>query len=126
MSERQAIRRLPSELRRLLRAETTRHRILRERLAQLAVATMSVWVVFTVAIFFLERHASGTDIHNPWQSAYWTASQMSTIGTNYANPIRWQAHVLDLALKVYAVIIVGTLAGAVGAFFLHPRKEEPA
>jgi hypothetical protein len=48
---------------------------------------------------------------------------MSTIGTSYANPIRWEAHVLDLALKIYAVIIVGTLAGAVGAFFLHAHKE---
>jgi 5-formyltetrahydrofolate cyclo-ligase len=123
MGERQAIRRLPSELRRLLRAETTRHQVLRARLAQLAAATLLVWAAFTVAVFFLERHAPGTDIHNAWQSAYWTASQMSTIGTSYANPTRWEAHVLDLALKVYAVIIGGTLAGAVGAFFLHPHKE---
>ena len=87
---------------------------------------MLVWVAFSVAVFFLERHAPGTDIHNPWQSAYWTASKMSTIGTSYPNPITWEAHVLDLALKVYAVIIVATLAGAVGAFFRHPHEEGPS
>ena len=51
---------------------------------------------------------------------------MSTIGTSYPNPITWEAHVLDLALKVYSVIIVATLAGAVGAFFRHPHEEGPS
>jgi hypothetical protein len=116
--------RLVEDLRSLVGAESRRHRVLRDRLGQLGLVTAIVWAVVSVAIYFIEHHAPGTSIHNGWEAAYWTASQMSTIGSGFANPIRPAAYALDMVLKIYAVIIVGALAGSLGAFFLHRRDDE--
>jgi uncharacterized membrane protein len=117
--------RLARDLRHILSAETRRHRVLRDRLGQLLLATTIVWALFTVAIYFIEHDAPGSSIHNGWEAAYWTASQMSTIGSGFANPVRPAAYALDMLLKIYAVIIVGALAGSLGAFFLHRRDDQP-
>jgi hypothetical protein len=118
------IRRLPAELGRVARpADSRAHQLLRDRLVVLAFLTVVVWVVCTIAMFFFERHAQGTDIHNGWQAAYWTASQMTAIGSGFANPRSTPAYVLDMLLKLYAVVIVASLAGAMGAFFVHRREE---
>jgi voltage-gated potassium channel len=121
------VRGLPGELRRVIRPEESRaHRLLRDRLVVLSVVTGAVWVLCATLMFLFERHASGTDIHNAWQAMYWTASQMTAVGSNFGNPRSTPAYVLDLALKVYAVVIVATLAGTMGAFFIHRREQEQA
>jgi hypothetical protein len=117
--------RLPAEARRIARAETRAHMLFRDRLVVITVVTVVVWLVFSVAMYFLERHASGTDIHNPWQAAYWTASQMTAVGSNFNNPQTTAAYVLDLLLKIYAVVVVASLVGSIGAFFVH-RKDQDA
>jgi hypothetical protein len=118
------VRRVPAEFRRVVRAETRAHQLLRDRLVVLAVVTLVLWLAASAAMYFFERHAQGTDIHNPWLAAYWTASQMSTVGSNFANPRSTPAYVLDVVLKIYAVVVVGSVAGAVGAFFVHRKDQE--
>ena len=121
------IRRLPAELARVARpADSRTHQLLRDRLVALGFLTAVLWAICTVLMYFFERHAKGTDIHNGWQAAYWTASQMTAIGSTFANPRSTPAYVLDMLLKLYDVVIVAALAGAMGAFFVHRRDEANA
>ena len=71
-----------------------------------------------------EHDAQGTDIHNGWEASYWTASQMTAIGSTFANPRSTPGYVLDMVLKIYAVVVVAALAGAMGAFFIHHKDQE--
>jgi uncharacterized membrane protein len=119
----EAVRRLPHEIRRVARADTRAHELFRDRIVVLAFYTFAIWVICSIAMYFFERHARGTDIHNGWQAAYWTASQMTTVGSSFANPISTPAYVLDVLLKLYAVVIVASLAGTVGAFFVHRQRQ---
>jgi len=105
-------------------AGRTAHRLLRDRLVVIAVITAFVWVAASVAMYFLEHHEAGTDIHNGWQAAYWTASQMTAVGSAYQNPVSTGASILDIVIKIYAVVVVASLTGAVGAFFVHRKDEE--
>jgi uncharacterized membrane protein len=115
------------EVQRVLQpADSRAHRLFRDRLVVLAFVTGLIWVVFSIAMYFTEHHARGTDIHNGWQAAYWTASQMTTVGSGFANPISTPAYVMDMLLKIYAVVVVASLAGTVGAFFVHRRDQEAA
>jgi len=121
------IRDLPGELRHVARpAGSEVHKHLRDRLFVLGFLTAVLWAICTVLMYFFERHAKGTDIHNGWQAAYWTASQMTAIGSTFANPRSTPAYVLDMLLKLYDVVIVAALAGAMGAFFIHRHAEEKA
>jgi hypothetical protein len=128
MAERRGpFRRLASELGRVVRPEESRaHQLFHDRLLVLGLLTLVVCVVVSVVMFAVERHATGTDIHNLWQAIYWTASAMTAIGSNYANPRTPAAHVVDLLLKLYAILVVASLTGAVGAFFIHIKDQEEA
>jgi uncharacterized membrane protein len=120
----EAVRGFPQELHKLAHARGPARRRFRNHIAVLAFYTFAIWIVCTIAMYFFEHHARGTSIHNGWEAAYWTASQMTTVGSNYTNPISTPAYVLDLLLKVYAVVVVATLAGSLGAFFVHRGREE--
>ena len=120
----EAVRGFPQELHSIARAEGAARRRFRNHIAVLAFYTAAIWVICTIAMYFFEHHARGTSIHNGWEAAYWTASQMTTVGSNYTNPISTPAYVLDILLKVYAVVVVATLAGSLGAFFVHRGREE--
>lgn len=127
MAERRPVRRLPTELRRVLQPEESRaHQLLHDRLIVIGLVTLVVWLLASAAMFLLERQAAGTDIHTGWQAIYWTASQMTAIGSSFANPRSSGAYVLDLLLKLYAVVVVASLTGAVGAFFIHRKDQEQA
>ncbi|HEX3317373.1 MAG TPA: hypothetical protein VHR88_05100 [Solirubrobacteraceae bacterium] len=123
---REAVRRFPQEIRSIARAEGAARRRFRNHIAVLTFYTLAIWVICSIAMYFFEHHARGTDIHNGWQAAYWTASQMTTVGSSFANPISTPAYVLDLLLKIYAVVVVATLAGSLGAFFVHRGREDQA
>ena len=119
------MRTLPAEFGRLFKpADSKAHQLRRDRLAVLAFLTVVLWAACSVAMYFTEHDAQGTDIHNGWQAAYWTASQMTAIGSTFANPRSTPAYVLDMVLKIYAVVVVAALAGAMGAFFIHHKDQE--
>jgi hypothetical protein len=124
VSPREAVRRFPQELRRIAHAEGAARRRFRNHIAVLSFYTAAIWVSSTIAMYFFEHHARGSDIHNGWQAAYWMASSMTAVGSNLANPISTPAYVLDMLLKIYAVVVVATLAGALGAFFVRRGREQ--
>jgi hypothetical protein len=113
------------EIGHVVRATTPTHARLRSRVAVIATLTLIFDAVATVAMFMFERHAGGSDIHNMFDSFYWTSAQLSTVSSQMSNPLTAGGRLLGLAIDFYSITVVATLAGLFGAFF-HKRGMEHA
>ena len=124
-------RRVPGAVRRggireihdVLRARTPTHLHLRSRLTFVIGTTLVLDAVASLLILLFERHASGTEITNLGDAAFWTTTQLLTVSSQLPNPISAPARVLDVFLQAYAISVVAVLAGSFGAFF-HRRGIE--
>ncbi len=105
------------------RAATTTHRRLRDHLVVIAVATIGVDLLCGIGAFFLERHSQQTDINSLGSAYFWTTTQLLTVSSQLKNPISTGGRVLDIFMEAYAIIMIATLAGALGTF-LQRRGQE--
>ena len=104
------------ELARLTRFEE-RHRRLLARLWLVVLATAVIDLVGTVAIYFLERHAHGTEVKTFGDALFFTTVQLLTVSSQLKNPLTAAGRVVDVLLELWAVVVVAGSAGAVAAFF---------
>jgi hypothetical protein len=111
------------ELHKLMRGATPTHMHLRQRLMWILGATLVVTVAGSVAIYMLEHHARGTEIHTLGDSFFWTTCQLLTVSSQLRNPISTGARILDVFFELWAISVVASLAGSFGAFF-HRRGLE--
>jgi hypothetical protein len=107
------------------RAHTPTHRRLRDRLAVVVIATLGVNVLCAVVAFLVERHAHQSDVKSFGSALFWTSTQLLTVSSSVKNPISAGGRVLDVLMEAYAITVVATLAGSLGAFF-QKRGEERA
>jgi hypothetical protein len=92
------------ELRRLSSFEE-RHRRLLARLTLVVAATAVIDVCAAAAIYFLERHAHGTEVQSVGQAFFFTTVQLLTVSSQLKNPITPAARALDVLLELWAVIV---------------------
>ena len=104
------------ELGRLWRYEE-RHRRLLARLALVVAATAMIDIVGTVAVYFLERHAKGTEVKSVGDALFFTTVQLLTVSSQIKNPLTGWGRVVDVVLELWAVVVVAGSAGAIAAFF---------
>jgi hypothetical protein len=107
----------------VLRAATATHRRLRDHLMTIIVATVGIDVVCAIAAFLLERHSAQTEIKTFGSAAFWTTTQLLTVSSQIKNPISVGGRILDVFMEAYAIIVIATLAGAIGSF-LQKRGQE--
>src|SRR5579862_4785656 len=107
---------LGEELRRLLTYEE-RHRRLLARLTLVVIASVLVDAAGTVAIYFLERHAKGTEVTSFGDAVFFSTVQLLTVSSQIKNPVTGWGKVVDVVLELWAVVVVAGSAGAVAAFF---------
>ena len=112
------------DLHKLLRGATPIHFHLRRRLLYIFGATFVVAIIGALAIFMLERNASGTEINNYGDALFWTSAQLLTVSSQLRNPISPGARVLDIVFEMWAITVVATLAGSIGTFFTHKHHAE--
>jgi hypothetical protein len=93
------------------------HRRLAARLVVVILASFVVALAGTVACFYAERNATGTQIHTIGQAAFFAITQLLTVSSSMKNPITPIGRVIDVALEVWAVIVVAGSAGAIASFF---------
>jgi len=105
------------------RAATTTHRRLRDHLLAIAVATIGVDLLCGIGAFFLERHSQQTDINTLGSAYFWTTTQLLTVSSSLKDPISRGGRILDVFMEAYAIIVIATLAGALGTF-LQRRGQE--
>jgi hypothetical protein len=110
------------ELRRLFSFEE-RHRRLLARLTLVVAATGVIDACGTALIYFLERHAHGTEVRSVGQAFFFTTVQLLTVSSQIKNPITPAGRALDIALELWAVIVVAGAAGAVAAFFQNADSQ---
>jgi H+/Cl- antiporter ClcA len=104
------------------RASTATHAHLRRRLAIIFTATALMAVICTLVVYFAERHARGTEIHDLFDAFIFSTSQLLT-ASSVASPATDFGKVLELFFDLWALTVVATLAGSFGAFF-HARSKE--
>jgi hypothetical protein len=94
-----------------------RHRRLFSRLLLVLVATAVVDLCGTVAIYLLERNATGTEVKTFGQALFFTTVQLLTVSSQLKNPVTPAGRGVDLVLELWAVVAVAGSAGAVASFF---------
>jgi ABC-type phosphate/phosphonate transport system permease subunit len=114
---------LAAEVRDVLRAETPTHGRLRDRLVAIALVTVGVDVICAVLAFLFEHHQEQTQIKSLGSALFWTTTQMLTVSSNLQNPISFAGRVLDVLMEIYAITVIGSLAGALGAFLVKRGEE---
>jgi hypothetical protein len=118
-----ALARAGREIRAVARAETATHRHLRDRLVAITAVSVVVDLVCGVLTFLFERHAPGTDVHSIGTALFFSSTQLLTVSSQMANPLTTLGRILDVAMEVYAITVVTSLAGSFGAFFHHRSTE---
>lgn len=110
-------------MRDVLRARTPTHSRLRDRLVAIAVATVGFDLICGVLAFLFEHHQKQTQIETFGSALFWTTTQLLTVSSNIQNPISAPARVLDIVMEIYAITVIGSLAGALGAFLVKRGEE---
>jgi hypothetical protein len=117
------IRNLGAEARDVVRAQTPTHGRLRDRLMGVALATVVVDLLCAVLALVFESRATQTQISSYGSALFWTSTQLLTVSSSIQNPISTPARVLDVAMEIYAITVVASLAGAMGAFMVKRGAE---
>jgi len=110
------------EWRRLMTYEQ-RHSRLLGRLGFVVAATAIVDIFGTVAIYFAERHADGTEITSLGDAFFFTTVQLLTVSSQIRNPFTTMGRVVDVVLELWAVIVVAGAAGAMADFFQSADRD---
>jgi hypothetical protein len=106
----------------VVQGQTRTHTHLRRRVLTIFLATAAISVVCTLVVYFTERHAVSTEIHNLFDAFLFSTSQLLT-ASSVADPKTNFGKVLELFFDIWAITVVATLAGSFGAFF-HQRSKE--
>jgi voltage-gated potassium channel len=93
------------------------HRRLLARLGIVLSLTVLLDLLGTAAIYFAERHAADTEITSVGDALFFTTVQLLTVSSQLKNPLTSLGRVIDVALEVWAVLVVAGSAGAIAAFF---------
>jgi hypothetical protein len=110
------------EVRRLFSFEE-RHRRLLARLTLVVAAIAIIDLLGAAAIYLLERHAHGTEVRSVGQAFFFTTVQLLTVSSQVRNPVAPAGRAVDVALELWAVIVVAGAAGAIAAFFQNADSQ---
>jgi hypothetical protein len=106
-----------------LTAETGAHAELRSRIMGVIGLTVVLDLVAATAGWLLERHQG--EISTFGDALFWTTTQMLTVSSQFPNPLTTGGKLLDVALEVYALVVVTSVAGAFASFFHRRARERP-
>jgi hypothetical protein len=107
---------MDEELRRLFTV-AERHRRLLARLLLAFALTLLVFIAGSVLIWVFESGKKGGDIHGFGDAAFFTAVQLLTVSSQIKNPLTTAGKLIDVALELWAIFIVTTVAGSFASFF---------
>jgi ABC-type Na+ efflux pump permease subunit len=114
------------KLRDRLRDPASARELLFARITALFLVTATIVLLASLAFYFLERHAPGTEIKSYGDALFWTASQMSTVSSSLPNPITAGGRALAVATDFVSVATLSILFGTITQHihFRTPKREE--
>jgi hypothetical protein len=71
----------------------------------------------------MQYRTHGTEVQSVGQAFFFTTVQLLTVSSQLKNPITPAGRALDIALELWAVIVVAGAAGAVAAFFQNADSQ---
>jgi len=104
-----------------VRGATPAHADLRSRVLGLTLLSVVLDLAAAGAALGLERGRG--EIHTFGDALFWTTTQMLTVSSQFPNPLTTGGKILDVALELYAVVVVTSVAGVFASFF-HRRHLE--
>jgi uncharacterized membrane protein YjjB (DUF3815 family) len=117
------MRGIAAEVHDVVRGRTPTHKRLRDSLVGIALATIGVALVCALLALVFEQHAKQTQITSFGSALFWTSTQLLTVSSSIQNPISTAGRVLDVAMEAYAITVIASLAGAMGAFLVKRGRE---
>jgi hypothetical protein len=117
------MRNAASEVRDIVRAGTPTHGRLRDTLVAIAVATIGIDLICAALALVLEQGAKQTEITNFGGAIFWISTQLLTVSSSIKNTISTPGRILDVAMEAYAITVVASLAGSLGAFMVKRGRE---
>jgi hypothetical protein len=103
-----------------LEATVARERF-RSRILRLAALSIGIDAAAAVLAYLSERGALHA-FSSVWAALFWTTTQLLTISSQLPNPERVVTKFLDVALELYAIVVVTSLA-ATFTDLLHHRTR---
>jgi hypothetical protein len=94
------------------------HRVLRGRLWEALVVVLIVDSIGTVLMWLFEDDARRSEIHNMWDSFFFSTVQLLTVSSQMPNPVTTGGRIVDIGLELVALFLVTGIAGAFASFFL--------
>lgn len=100
-----------------------RHRRVAGRVGLVFLATLLVDALGTLAMYFSEHgsHAKANEIHSLGDALFFSTVQILTVSSQMQNPVTSAGRFVDVALEIWAVVVVAGSAGAIASFF----QEDP-
>ena len=102
-------------------AETDAHAELRSRIAGVVLLSV-VLDLLAGAVGYAFEHGHG-EVTSFGNALFWTTTQLLTISSQFPNPLTTGGKILDVALELYAMVVITSVAGAFASFF-HRRTRE--
>jgi hypothetical protein len=115
----------PGHLRELTRRKPRKpHRRLRRRLKEAMILVGFVDLIGTALMWLFEDDARLSQIHNLWDSLFFTTVQLLTVSSQMRNPVTTGGRIVDIFLEMTAICLVTGIAGAFASFFLELEQED--
>jgi hypothetical protein len=112
-----------SGVRSVFSARTPTHARLRDQIVAVALITLGVDLLCALLALWFEHHAPQTQIHTFGSAIFWTSTQLLTVSSSIQNPVSAPGRVLDVLMEIYAITVVASLAGSLGAFLVKRGRE---
>ena len=75
-------------------------------------------------MWMFEDDARRSQIHNAWDSFFFSTVQLLTVSSQMPNPVTNGGRVVDIFLELTALCLVTGIAGAFASFFLGLEQDE--
>jgi hypothetical protein len=100
------------------------HLKLRRRLKSALVLVGIIDVLGTLLMWLFEDDLRRSEIHNLWDSFFFTTVQLLTVSSQMRNPITTGGRIIDIFLELTALCLVSGIAGVFASFFLNLEADE--
>ena len=74
-------------------------------------------VAGTLLMWLFEDDAGRSEIHNLWDSFFFSTVQLLTVSSQMRNPVTTGGRIVDIVLELTALLLVTGIAGAFASFF---------
>jgi hypothetical protein len=108
----------------LRRTPPPAHLKLRRRVLSALILVGIIDVIGSLLMWVVENDSRRGEIHNLWDSFFFTTVQLLTVSSQMRNPVTSGGRVIDIFLELTALFLVTGIAGAFASFFFNLEGDD--